>query len=244
MDSALKALSRLAQSCSKAAPTLFAGGGASCQWSGSISGSCHSACGGDMQCNYCDQFDASRANLCSPMEDRGTHKVKLSPQLCPQASRLADSCTKQQCAGKEGLDARNCASNCQAQVDRLFEACNIARYGDPPTGEQKSDSAAHRSSRNVIEKKTTASPDVNSGRTKNNLDRFGLGPTYVDTSSAGVPGRSRGAASAKSAAGTVTKSGMKPTISQDSASPGTSQHKPLVVPAQKEFLGKPIIEPK
>jgi hypothetical protein len=87
MDSALKALSRLAQSCSKGAPTLFAGGGASCQWSGSISTSCHSACGGDMQCNYCDQFDASRANLCSPMEDRGTHKVKLSPQLCPQASR-------------------------------------------------------------------------------------------------------------------------------------------------------------
>jgi len=88
----------------------------------------------------------------------------------------------------------------------------------------------------------------NSSKSKNNLDRFGLGPTYVDTSSAGVPGTSRGATSAKSAAGTGTKSGMKATVQQDVGSQpsggSTSRQKTIVVPAQKEFLGKPIIEPK
>jgi len=59
----------------------------------------------------------------------------------------------------------------------------------------------------------------NTSKAKNNLDRFGLGPTYVDTSSAGVPGTSRGAG-AKGTAGTGTN--MKGTVRQDAPPPPPS----------------------
>ena len=77
-----------------------------------------------------------------------------------------------------------------------------------------------------------------------NLDRFDLGPSFVDTSSSqgGTRTTSRGAASAKSAAGTGPK--VKAIVNSDAVSPAPYQQKTIVVPAQKEFLGKPLIEPK
>jgi len=91
---------------------------------------------------------------------------------------------------------------------------------------------------------------VKSSATKNNLDRFGLGPTFVDTSTsqAGTRTTPRGAAAAVKG-GAVAGGKMKATTQQDvgsqSSGGGTSpQQKTIVIPAQKEFLGKPIIEPK
>jgi len=148
------------------------------------------------------------------------------------------------------LDAQGkteCRAACKTARDRKVAIClglldQPSESAPTPSGTKTKPASARRSA--VSAKSDVAKP---ASTQKNNLDRFGLGPTYVDTSSAGVPGTSRGGA--KSAAGTGTKSGMKATVQQDVSSQSSGggashQQKTLVIPAQKEFRGGPLIEPK
>ena len=163
MNGALQTLHRLKQSCNDAAPQFFAGNGVSCEWSRDISISCRVAGGGAS----CDQFDKSRAPLCSPLNGKpGQYSAKLAPWLCPQAAQSAETC-KKGCAGLSGPKARDCNEQCSAQFGRLYEACQIVRFTDKPSETTpKSGSDRQLTSRDALQRKAKADTIITNTRAK------------------------------------------------------------------------------